>query len=206
MTVTLEELDSANSVIMNDSLITLANGISFVNVWTTMDIQPEHTYRLVAKRPDGATSSVIVTIPPPFPMPVVEYQWNDCRARLTVQDVQRLADVQWIWYYKINSSGNNTEKTFRLSRRKSADSLGPGRYSALIRPLKRDPAIVLSEGEVVEHRKTIFVAAGGPEWDDDIETLSDIEYTLQKTGSNIKNWVGYLIDIFSRRPLYQCDE
>lgn len=66
MYVTLTDVKTGNSTVMNDSLILSWDGRHMLVVWTTMDIEPEHSYTLRAERPDGEESHVTVTTPPRF--------------------------------------------------------------------------------------------------------------------------------------------
>lgn len=204
MTVTLEEIETGNSSVMHDSLFQPANGFNYINVWTTMDIKPEHTYRLVAERPDGAASSVTVTTPPDFATPTLIFPFPyDCRGRLTIQDVERLADVHWRFYYKINSEGFMRERHIKFPIRDKIDPTGPQMYRGF---LVDDINKHLPEGEIVDSERTIFVAAGGPEWNEEIPSIEDLEYALPETASNIKNGVGYMLGIVSKTIPFECQE
>ena len=63
MQVTLLEKNTANSTVMHDSLFHLANGVRYINVWTTMDIKLAHTYQIEARNSDGDIARVEITIP-----------------------------------------------------------------------------------------------------------------------------------------------
>lgn len=84
MHVTLEELESGNITPMNDSLFIQANGFHYLNFWTTMEIKPEHTYRLTAEDSLGNTSHVEVTTPEEFRAPTIQYIGEECYARMDV--------------------------------------------------------------------------------------------------------------------------
>jgi hypothetical protein len=66
-TVTLENLESGESQVMNDSLFQYAANTYAWNFWTPMELEPTGTYRLTAERSDGVTSHVTVTLPESFP-------------------------------------------------------------------------------------------------------------------------------------------
>ncbi|GAA5520829.1 hypothetical protein LQ318_03755 [Aliifodinibius salicampi] len=167
MTVTLEEVETGNSSVMHDSLFQPANKFNYINVWTTMDIKPEHTYRLV---------------------------------------VERLADVHWRYYYKINSDGYMRERFFRFRARNWFSEKSPGNYVGRLDPNADHINTPLPEGEVVEFERTVFVAAGGPEWNEEIPSIEDLEYALPETASNIKNGVGYMLGIVSKTIPFECQE
>jgi hypothetical protein len=203
MRVTLTELETGQSTVMNDSLIQLPNGINFVNVWTTMEVKPEHSYRLVAERPDGTTSSVEVSIPADFPIPELFIPPGECWGWLTIRDVHRLADLQLVNHFTIKGLGN---RVFRFPRRDGVRQEGPKTYSKRIGGARGgDPEILLPEGEVLESWRTIFVASGGPEWDDQLPYLDDMTYALPDGFSNVKNGVGYVVGILSKTIPFECD-
>jgi hypothetical protein len=67
--VTLEELGSGRVITLSDSLFTFTDpslgAIGYAhNFWTTERLDPEATYRLVARRSDGATTTATVEMPP----------------------------------------------------------------------------------------------------------------------------------------------
>lgn len=51
--------------------------------------------------------------------------------------------------------------------------------------------------------RQIFVAAAGPEWDENITGLDDLEYALPDIASNVESGVGYLIGIASKSIPYK---
>ncbi len=118
-TVTLEEVGSGQSVTMNDSLFSYVQGTYAYNFWTTMEIQPEHTYRITATDSDGKASYVEITIPEDFPGPYVNIIYYypprtpeppiPDRASIVIPGVERrFADhlhfPGWTIYYCISSS------------------------------------------------------------------------------------------------------
>ena len=46
-------------------------------------------------------------------------------------------------------------------------------------------------------RRELFVAAGGPDWISDVETLEDFVYALPEGFSNVQNGAGYVVGIAS---------
>jgi hypothetical protein len=51
--------------------------------------------------------------------------------------------------------------------------------------------------------RQIFVAAAGPEWDEDIPSFDDLSYALPDAASNVENGVGYVIGIVSKSIPYK---
>ncbi|MDX1637743.1 MAG: hypothetical protein R3281_07225 [Balneolaceae bacterium] len=201
--VTLTELETDQSTAMNDSLFRLPNGVHFINVWTTMDIKPEHTYRLVAERPDGETSSVIVTIPKDFPTPKLIYGVDGCSARLEIEEVEHLADIQSVWILRSNSSGYLREEVRRFSYRSTARERTPNDYYTRIYADREKEKLNLPAGRYNMSERYIFVAAAGREWIPDIGSLGDIEYALPEGLSNVENGLGYLVGIVNKKVPYE---
>lgn len=201
MQVTLVETATGNSAVMNDSLLQLANGIQFVSVWTTMNVKPEHTYRLEAEQPDGDSSSVTVTIPEDFPTPYLVYQDGMCNgARLYIEDVPRLADARSTWFLKMNSSGYIRHIVYHKPYRNNITPDSPGNYDFYIPPYE---PIRLPAGDIDRARREIFVASGGPEWNEKLVSIDNLIYALPDGFSNVKNGVGYVIGIVSKTIPYE---
>lgn len=93
MEVILKNMETGNSVLMKDTLITLQGGMNIVNVWTTREIEPGQTYTLEGQRPDGASSRAVVTIPAEIPSVDMEVSEDGCTATLRTEGVENLADI-----------------------------------------------------------------------------------------------------------------
>lgn len=52
--------------------------------------------------------------------------------------------------------------------------------------------------EISVVNRQIFVASGGPEWDDNISSIVDLEYFLAGNASNVENGLGYVVGISSK--------
>lgn len=211
--VTLEHLQSGDTAVMNDSLVVPGSGFNYLNFWTTMDIVHSQTYRLIAERPDGATSQVTVTTPEELPTPRLRRETGFGRPvtyTLYVDDnVEHLVDVQTKWYVRVYSSNFEERKVFSFSHRNKAVRIQAygGAYSFFIEPA-REMEQILAESQALEiqvlHRQ-IYVAAGGPEWDDGIASLSDLVYALPGGFSNVENGLGYMVGIDSKIiPFESC--
>lgn len=196
MRVTLEDLESGNSVTMHDSLFKRTSSYSYWNFWTTMDIKPEHTYRLLAERSGGGTSSVTVTTPEDFPKPKIGYGFSGCTATLSISGVDRLADAESVWRY---SQG----QMYRFSYRSRAYGGISGIYTIGLDAGSESDRIKIPRGSAEVTKRYIFVAAGGPEWVAGIDSLDDPTYTLPDRLSNVENGLGYVVGIVSKTIPYE---
>lgn len=202
ITVTLEHVQTGETVVMNDSLFTSRDAL---NYWTTFDIENEQTYRIKVEREDGKSSGVTVTIPAEFPTPIVVY---DPLAGYTIyisDSVDRVADIQTKWYVILQPNTEKMERTYTFTYKNSIkhttayggayfiNTGGEGRYiSENTGRAERD----------VLHRQ-FFVASGGPEWDDNISSINDLEYFLDVSASNVENGLGYVVGITSKWVPYK---
>lgn len=199
MHVTLTHLESGNAVVMNDSLLRFRQGFNVINSWTTMDIEPEESYTLRAEGPDGSESHVTVTIPPDFPTPVLQANAQSLSGELLIEGVERIADVQTLW-----------KENGRVPYRRFVEQseVSENRYFVPLRigwDLQylfgdRQPSNLLDLGP-----RQIFVASGGPGWNEGIPSLSDLEYATLEGTSNVEGGVGYVIGIVSKTiPFKGC--
>lgn len=207
MKVTLEDVNSGSTVVMNDSLFQLPGGINFVNAWTTMDIKPGHRYRLEAKSPDKTSSSAEVTIPPDFPTPLMQRETHlfgepDTYA-VIVEGADHLADVRAVWYVKFVYPGFQETRKFVFPYRANETINFDGAFRVVLEPAKEkeqilSQAMLPDNAEMQVLHRQVFVAIAGPEWIDGISSLDDIEYSLPGKYSDIKNGLGYLVGVNSK--------
>lgn len=208
MLVTLTDLESGDAAAMNDSLFSLTHDFNALNMWTAMDIEPGRRYRVKAERPDGASSQVSVTIPEDFPTPVLRtIGFYKSSADLYLKDLERVIDVQTIW--KIEEDISVIPYRFRV---RNYDPAGydyivnlSGFYDVqhmFVDAPPPWPEDILKRGNV---RRQVFVASGGPEWDEDITSLDDLVYALPEGVSNVENGLGYVVGIVSKTiPFESC--
>ncbi|MFH5884124.1 hypothetical protein ACG2F4_07420 [Halalkalibaculum sp. DA3122] len=193
--VTLEEMETGHSAVLEDSLFERTGGYNYWNYWTTMDVRAEHTYRLLAESPDGATSSVTVTIPPDFPKPRIGYHLNGCQATLSIRGVERLADAQSVWRY-------SAQQLYRFPYRIQAYGGVSGFHTIELNAIRERTQIPVAENVDVQSRY-VMVAAGGPEWVEGVDSLDDPTYTLPEGFSNVQNGLGYMVGILSKTTPYE---
>lgn len=202
--VILEHVQSGETVTMKDSLFASK---SFLNYWTTMDIQNEQTYRITAERADEKSSSVTVTTPKEVPLPLVTEAEGFFDVYID-DSVEKPADVQVKWYVIIAPRGIRQKRvyTFPLRDRIKHSEVYGGTWQLTVDTNPQLVEIRKSNGGnmSVAHRQ-FFVAAGGPEWDETITSIDDLEYFLDESTSNVENGLGYVIGIDSKwTPLATC--
>lgn len=214
MEVTLEHLTSGDKVVMNDSLMQLRQGVNVMNAWTTWNIDPNQTYMMVARRPDGATSRVTVTLPKDFPQPVIHENFGGCSGTLHINEVFNLIDIQSKWHVRIlyMTEGVVTfqeDRFFTIPHRDRALRLGAGNYTVSLDSFKelaqfRERLLIPPYAIQVIHRE-IFVASAGPEWRDEFSSIEDLIYFLPDQFSNVENGLGFLVGIVSKTiPWMSC--
>ncbi|MEX2602199.1 MAG: hypothetical protein WD355_11150 [Balneolaceae bacterium] len=199
VTVTLEHIESGDSIAMNDSLFRYYPELYAWNFWTTMDLEPEQTYRLTAKHGDGRTSSAQVKLPSDFPTPIV-------RMRQIVDDsefynivyisksIDLLADVQVIYFGLDEPTGIVHSRGF--GHLKDTVRTSHDYHTVYIDPredgLNIDPII----------KEVVFVANAGPDFHD-FGSMDEKILTVPEGVSNIENGVGYLAGIVSKTVPYR---
>lgn len=210
MHVTLEHLESGNTVVMNDSLFLFPDGFHILNVWSASEtLEPEQTYRLLAERPDGATSSVTLTMPEDFPTPTLQEIGGGCSANLRIEGVERLADVQSKWLIRFYFSGRSEVRFYSIPYRRQAFTVSEDSYSVFISTSREQSEIAgqmisTPDSSHILYRR-LFVASGGPEWIEDVASLDDLVYALPEGLSNVENGVGYMVGIVSKTiPFESC--
>jgi hypothetical protein len=180
-----------------------------------MEIEPDQTYRLYAEKPNGEASQVTVTLPRDFPTPrlfIQEIPEADSRYFLWIDDIDRLADVQSRWYFRVYSSNWEEKRMIALPLKEDALLDAGGSYIIEMFPDEEKEeienqisALSSSENEIEYLHHQIFVAGGGPEWDEDITSIDDLVYTLPEGFSNVENGLGYMVGIVSKLiPFESC--
>jgi hypothetical protein len=212
--VTLENLQNGNRAVKSDSLFQDPDGFNFLNVWTTMEIEPSQTYRLTAEHPERGTSRVTVTTPEDFPTPVIDEIGTGCRGTMWIEGIERdrLADIQSIWRVRLSYfSGGRLiaddveERTFSIPYRSRVYSQEPELHNLFLDTIQEQDQIfdqlTVPPGTRVGFQvlsREIFVAAGGPEWTGEIESMNDLVYALPGSLSNVENGLGYMLGIVSK--------
>ena len=191
--VTLQDLDTGEQVIMNDSLFSMpqvAPGDAKIwNFWTTMDILPSHAYKLTAERSDGATSTTTINIPDQYPDPLVEGRY------ITVKGVNNIAEARLDW--KVRDRRDNTIHRFRIVQNRIDYSEKTDEFVITVYPNVDFVNEILEtleadqiEVEILETDAVVTVA--GNDWIDFSELEREV-IALPEATSNIENGVGYMV-------------
>ncbi len=196
--VTLEDLQSGETVVMNDSLFASKG---FLNYWTTMDIEHEQTYRITAEGTNGKASRV--TVSTPEKLPSIYMTLNDSPplgANIYIDDsIEHIADLQSVWYVMLKSPTENFRRVFRFPLRDSIEYTFSyfGSYYAFANwEVEREQIEKRIAGsEIVGIYRQVFIAAGGPEWIEGLSSIDDLEYFLDGEASNVENGLGYAVGI-----------
>lgn len=209
MYVTLQHVESGETAVMQDSLFTVNEGNTAINVWTTMDIEPDQTYLLRSERSDGAVSEVTVTTPPDFPTPAIATLGSPPYARgtLLLKGVDNIADILTVW--------SVYGETHLVNYRHRIKDIAPVGFDFSVDlSAYRDVNVIFNQdtnptsaGIIADEnvKRQVFVASGGPEWNEEITSLSDLEYAIPESFYNVENGVGYVIGIVSKTiPFESC--
>jgi hypothetical protein len=215
MEVSLENLSNGETVAMNDTLLHLGQGFNALNVWSVMNIEPNGSYRLRANLPDGAESRVTITVPEEFPTPrlfTLDLPEVDTEYHLWIEDVERLADVQSRWYIRIQTASFEEKRMVTKSLKQDAVMNSLGNYSVQLFPDRemefiRNQIFTTSnpETEITFLYHQLYIAAGGPEWNEEIASMDDLLYSLPDSFSNVEDGLGYMVGIVSTLiPFESC--
>lgn len=209
MKVTIKNMQSNESAVMTSSLTPfyLPTGYNAINSITPMDIEFGQTYQLTAERPDGATSTVDVTIPEDFPAPEVHYIDNTgCLVTLKTSGVENLADVQYRMRIRIRRPGLDFVTNISAPYRHRTFLESAGRFSTTINVRSARTNAFERFGNFPENttvdilERYFFVATGGPGWTEIEQNASvdELIFGLPNFISNVENGVGYMFGIVSK--------
>lgn len=197
--VTLKGLQSGNTTVMNDSVFTSRN---VLNYWTTVDIKHEQTYSITAKGADGKTSQVTVTTPKGLPPLYITTAPTPPRAAIYFPETAKhIADIQSVWYVILKSGTEIRRRIYRFpvrnTLRNTSSSLGTNVAVANHEEERKQIEVRIGGAELSVVARQFFVAVGGPEWNDSLSTIDDLEYFIDGTANNVVNGLGYVVGISS---------
>ncbi len=213
MQVTLEHLETGIITVMNDSLFLFDDGFHILNSWSLKTIEPGQTYRIKAVRPDGAASQAQITIPGDFPAPIL-LDRDGCKALMRIEGLEKLADVQSQWHVRILFSGiggtiYEREGFYFIPHRDKAERVADGAYTVQIDTREelaqiRNEILVPPGTSIIIQvlSRQLYVASGGPEWNEEITSLSDIAFARFDLLSNVENGLGFILGIVSKSIPY----
>jgi hypothetical protein len=206
-TVTLENLSTGETAVLEDSLFQYSANIFAYNFRTDKNLEPGGTYRLTAVRFDGAESSVIINIPDDFREP--EFRTATFPGEpdgLRIWEVDNLAEAS----VRFNVRYVQAEITQRISVSLLPDTIQSGSDQYLI-PVESsiisDATVDLDDVEITDCE--FYVAKAGPEWVD-FSSIDRNLIALPEGGiSNVENGTGYVVGVVSRRikfPNVHCTD
>jgi hypothetical protein len=214
--VTLEHMESGESVVMNDSLFSFPQGYAW-NFWTTTALQSSQTYRLTAVSSSGSTSYAMISLPDDFETPLVHIRFvgqerTPTLTSIYIQGVERLADIRTVFYGPMSESGETNMTD--ISHLKDSTRSGSGRWQVYINPLEDfqyitnfipfKPPVLLTEylTPVSPYKPKIYIASAGPGYHF-FPSIDEKIVALPDGVSNIINGVGYVAGIISKTVPYK---
>ncbi len=153
--------------------------------WTTADVEPGQAYAVVARRPDGATTTARVRTPAPDPPPDIFDGADECPARMTLASTQRVVDA--FVTYRVSAP---VRRTIQLDRRDKVFRFGDdwvltAYYGSDALEAGLDPLDVLNPDLSSE----MTMAVVTDDWPEDL----DLEAALVPTDSPlVENGLGFV--------------
>ena len=219
MEVILENLNRGETVTMKDSLFASGSGFNYINFYTLAGIEPGQSYRVQAKNADGNLSTVTLSTPDEFPTPRLLKDtsfWTDEHIyQIVINGADKLVDVQTWWFIRIESADGVEFKKFTFSYRDRlewVETYGGAHVVEFIfeqeqAEIMDSPTIRLAPNAEVEFlHQQVYVAAAGPEWNEQIPSLEDLEYSQLELVSNVDNGLGYMVGVYSKVIPYETCE
>ena len=198
-TVTLADLGGGGEVTLRQRVRAFASGPAHL-FWTTADVAPGRTYRLEARRPDGATTTIDVALPATgtFDVTVVTGP-RVCPTVVEVSGAERVVDVQS--RYVVLVEGEPVEYRFSHADtfvRQEDGSIAASVYFA-------DDAHVMGLDPLVDPAfqgvlsADVVAAIATDDWPD--PTGLSLEAILQIEGFGVEGGVGFVGGaVTERRP------
>lgn len=200
--VVIRNIETGEEVAMNDSLFNPNPLVVYWNFWTTMNIEPEQTYEIIATNNEREKSKVVVTIPKDYPTPINAI--NRDGEVLLVNGIKNVAEVSAI--YLVKDTFLNRKYIFSYSHIKdSTRSINNPNEVSFGLDYTRDLNLIsreFPETEWVIEKKQLNIVSAGPEWINFYELDDDI-YTLPEGISNVENGVGFLLGTISKTVPYE---
>ncbi|MEX2600860.1 MAG: hypothetical protein WD355_04385 [Balneolaceae bacterium] len=221
VTVTLGKSGSEEVTVLNDSLFRYEQGTYAWNFWTTLDLEPNETYRLTATRSDGKFSFSDVTIPQDFPTPYISiiYSRSGSPTLTTVyiEGVEQLADVRTVYRTHDNRSMvtvphlKDTSRVaffdeYRVQLEPQEDFTQLNTYFPLSYRMPNIREAQTGQFIIGDFQKHIYIAAGPPGYPE-FATMHESVESLHLGYSNVSNGTGYIAGIVSKTiPFRRCNQ
>lgn len=223
-TVVLENVDSGETISLQDSASTFGDGsVRVHNLWTTHAIQPSTTYRVVVRREEKAVATATTTTPtrPPllthtaFPDTAVKLpctfsdnpnieRKSENSFRVTVQDVERIAAVKVM--YLIPEAPPRTPRAFNhfedITKEEGLRFISVFYRPDLVASNPNPPPPPQSQDECASRSDfarplaRVEVAAGGPDWPE-WRNVSLNDIARPDTFSNVRGGHGFIGGTYS---------
>ncbi len=188
--VTTTDLSTGQITVWHDSVFTLhPEGIAH-NMWSAFDFKPGHSYRLEARRTDGAAATAVIALPDTFPEVVVQIPMFSPTATINVLDVEKLADLRLIFCGRESDSPTIRRIDVSLIERTS-------RYEGGFTTRVEAFEIAAMTGLSHVYWIRILAMAAGPDWPD-FEEMDDETLALPDSYSNVEHGVGFVGGVTSR--------
>lgn len=198
-TVTIEHLESGETITMHDSLFHFASRYSAFNFWTDAGFQHSASYRIKAEREDGASSSVIIDMPSDFRDPHVHQPFiPDALDELTIWEVENLADVAI--RFNVYHPDGVAAQPMAVSLLHQVITVGNDQYTVPINRELIGNAVRGMENITIRDCR-IFVAKGGSDWLDFSSIDPDL-IMLPEGISNVDQGTGYVAGVKSKTIPY----
>lgn len=207
--VSLEDLESGERNVLQDSLFLFPNDVYARNFWTSTQVRPEHTYQLTVDPLSGGNVAIAtVALPDSFAAPTAPSLTCMSLSRtctepysiiIQVKGVEKLAAFTAVYHYPDFTEPAGC-KIRRVSYWKEAKRTDDG-YEVIIQWRRDLERIIGLFGTTTASPKfgkfDIFVAAGGPEWPDFTE-IDRETFFLPDVVTNVENGIGFVGGVYSR--------
>lgn len=146
-------------------------------------------------RRDGKSSWVTVTTPQEMPAPYMTSNGRPPGYNVYINDsVEYIAFVQSVWYVTLNPETDPEKRIYRFAVRHTLKFTGAfgEAYFAFANNSAEENSIEqrIGSSEYFIEKKQFFIAAAGPEWNEEISDIADTEYFLNEAASNVEmDWV-----------------
>jgi hypothetical protein len=210
--VTLEHQASGRIVTLHDSLFRfvdpLVGGVAYAhNFWTAEPIEPEASYRLVAYRPDGASTTAVVVMPPEAELVFLEDSTGRRRGTgiaLFEARAERVLSAEVL--YGMGQLAGNPPALF------PSTPIPGGGYETYPTPdpgtigVQIDAQTLIRPGMEDVLRREIRIGVGRSDWPYHAD-LSDLEVTVPDSApSNVENGHGFVGGVATWTiPFDACD-
>ncbi len=198
--VTLKNLDTNATIILEDSLFVFGGPAYVWNYYTTSIIEPETRYELKASNPDGKSSSATIVTPKALQIPQIGYNRPAERGEVEGETDQNLVVAEVIyWAQFLDDMGNWTD------HEKYVISVLSG---AFVNPIRKEFKLNFDTRNILSRKMGIAfnriridnvyvrVAVADTTWPSYMD-LTDEEAVMPDVVSNVNFGTGYVATVSS---------